>query len=295
MKTNLNKAMAKTRIDEISLFEKMSYLLNNSVSQCTYVNNIHGKIYVEYPSNISNTIKRVELGDLWIFIYDKAEKVLRMCIMQIKYKKRRYYRFLDLPINIYQWELLNTKPLLQNCNINIPYNILNFQKNYESISAYGIFYHDNISKRREIDFLYTLPRCLKPKNSYNTSTIQTYEFICPHGMGSPNSLCKEKNSKETFTTCSLDSFEKEVLLAHIGVPLYDEMKEFALSLLERMQAGADDASVIQRILSDFNREQNGNISSQFDHEEKNLFPQALVIATDSTKMLEHYKNNTEYL
>lgn len=74
MKTNLNKAMAKTRIDEISLFKKISYLLNNSVSQCTYVNNIHGKIYVEYPSNISNTIKRVELGDLWIFIYDKAKK-----------------------------------------------------------------------------------------------------------------------------------------------------------------------------------------------------------------------------
>ena len=46
------------------------------------------------------------------------------------------------------------------------------------------------------------------------------------------------------------------------------MKEFALSLLERMQAGTDDASVIQRILSDFNREQNRNISSQFDHEEK---------------------------
>ena len=70
----------------------------------------------------------------------------------------------------------------------------------------------------------------------------------------------------------LQKERKEVLLAHIGVPLYDEMKEFALSLLERIQAGADDASVIQRILSDFNRELNRNISSQFDHEEKTLFP-----------------------
>lgn len=235
MKKELNQAMANKQIDELLLFRNMSYLLNTSVSRCTYVNNIHGKIYVEYLSKIANGIKRVELGDLWIFTYDLAKKVLKMCIMQIKYRKRQYYRFLDLPINIYQWELLKDKPILKYCNFNIPYQILSFQKSYESISAYGIFYHDNVSKKKEIDFLYTLPRCLKPKTPHKTSTIQSYEFICPGGMGSPNLLCKECNSKETFTTCSIDIFEKEILSAHIGVPINGEMKGFVIPLLERMQ------------------------------------------------------------
>lgn len=288
MKKELNQAMANKQIDELSLFENMSYLLNTSVSRCTYVNNIHGKIYVEYSSKIANSIKKVELGDLWIFTYEQAKKVLRMCIMQIKYRKRQYYRFLDFPINIYQWELLKDKPILKSCNFNIPCQILNFQKEYESISAYGIFYHDNISKMKEIDFLYTLPRCLNPKNPHKTSTIQSYEFICPGGMGSPNLLCKEYNSKETLTTCSIDIFEKEILSARIGVPINGEMIRFVVTLLESMQDGADDASVIQRILSDFNEDQNRNTASHFFYKKNIEFPQALVIVTDSAKIIEYY-------
>lgn len=295
MKRELNAAISAayksgTKIDEIFLFKEMARQFNTSVTKCSYVEEIHGKIYVDYISKYAlYNQKSVELGDLWIFTYDKAKKKLRMCIMQIKYKKRRYYRFLDIPINVYQWELLKERPAVMSNNTRVPSNILNFRDDYDSITTYGIFYHDNISKNRDVDFLYTLPKFLIPKTSLPVPLTRkewTFGFTCPQEMGSPNFLCQRGFfPKETVSACSIDIFEQQVLAWRVGVPIdgKDDLA-WALALLERMKEGVDntidDASAINTILDQYGDIADSNLDNRYF---ENGIPRALIIVTDSEK------------
>lgn len=295
MKRELNAAIGAahksgTKVDEIFLFKEMARQFNNSATQCAYVEEIHGKIYVDYTSKYAlQNPKSVELGDLWIFTFDKTKKKLRMCIMQTKYKKCRYYRFLNIPINVYQWELLKEKPIVSSNNTYVPSNILNFRNDYGSITAYGIFYHDNISKDREVDFLYTLPKFLIPKVSVPiplTRKELPFGFTCPVGMGSPNFLCKAGlGQKETVSACSIDIFEQQVLAWRIGAPIDDKDDlAWALTLLERMKEGIDntinDASVIDIILDQYRDIADGNQDNRYF---ETGIPRAFVIITDSER------------
>ena len=56
---------------------------------------IHAQYYVSYNSNILHgQSKRVELGDLQIFTYDRSKKELRICTLQAKYEKIYFIHFL---------------------------------------------------------------------------------------------------------------------------------------------------------------------------------------------------------
>lgn len=292
MKENLNKAVNASGkpINEEFLFRVMAQEFNSAVSKCTYVKEIHGKLYVTYASKLSMiNSQRVELGDLWIFTFDRATKELRMCIMQTKYRRRMYLRFLDLNIQPFQWELLKEKPDVSGDGWYVPHDILNFQNKYDSITAYGIFYHDNISKTQDIDFLYTLPKFLAPKKHLTPPLIKRdyrFEYICPKGLGSPNYLCKEEFlPHETIGTCSIDIFEQQVLSCRIGVPVTSgkSLPPWVLVMLRHMRDGADDGTVIDTILEQHPSANDTYINNQCSF---NAIPRSLVIVTDS----ERYKS-----
>lgn len=286
MKKGLNKAVkAQNAVDEIFLFHAMANEFNNSTfAKSTYVKEIHGNAsHVEFSSNYKKGgVAVTELGDLLIFTFDKATKELRICIMQAKYKKQKYLNFLHFTANIFQWELLYNKPqITSKGSIPFPCNILNFQNAYKSISAYGIFYRDNVSG--DVDFLYTIPENLKPyKFPLNRIKQGDRKFIfsCPHNLGSPNILCnKGMTPKETISTCSIDVFEDQVLQCRIGVPVNDNysMMDWTLETLTKMKDRADDPRVISEVLEYFNNHMNERPHSFEDT------PAALVVITDSRK------------
>lgn len=80
MMKNTFNAMLKNRpkgqkVNEIYLFRLMARYLNQTAIKCTFVKQIHAQYYVSYNSNILHgQSKRVELGDLQIFTYDRSKK-----------------------------------------------------------------------------------------------------------------------------------------------------------------------------------------------------------------------------
>lgn len=296
MKKELNTTIKKTtaKIDEIFLFRAMAKEFNHPlISKGTYVEEIHGgKGKVGFPSKYkAGGSANVELGDLLIFTFDKATQELRMCILQAKYKKGRYYRFLNTSADLFQWELLHDKPTITSkSNFHFPPNILNFRTDYKSITAYGIFYHDNIL--RDIDFLYTLPQFFVPHSfprSPISAGIRSFNFRCPFGLGSPNYTCiRGITVKEAISTCSIDVFENQVLLSKVGVPISKTpIETWALTLLNRMKEYADNRDVINDLLSFYNND----ILARTDSFNEN--PAALIVITDSKKYSEFYMENTK--
>lgn len=294
MKKELNAAIKSSgvKINEISLFRAMADEFNHSmISQCTYVEEIHGnKGMVEFPSKykVGGTAK-TELGDLLILTFDKSTKELRLCVLQAKYKSGRYYRFLNSQADIFQWELLHDKPLITNRGrFNFPSDILNFRTDYRSISAYGIFYHDNITK--EVDFLYTLPDFFAPHSipKHRVSNgNRSFNFKCPIGLGSPNKGCTRGiTPKEAISTCSIDVFEKQVLLCKIGAPIPrgTRIADWVGILLNSMRGTADNPRVIEELLGYYGEE----ISVNNSYEET---PSALVVVTDSERYKEAQGEN----
>lgn len=288
MKKQLNLAIQSSgiKVDEEALFREMAYEFNNNgISKATYVETIH-KAYVEFPSNykVSGTA-RVELGDLLLLTYNKANKELRMCILQAKYKKESYRNFLNFIANIFQWELLDKKPCVTNHSrkYEFPSNILNFRRDYKSITAYGIFYHDNISG--EIDFLYTLPEHIEPCN-YPKRRIQKgermFNFRCPIRMGSPNVMCNRGlTPKEAISTCSLDVFEILVLSGMIGAPIDSYgVKEWVFQLLSQGINRASNPDVISELLAQFDwNEERVEIKYHFEN-----IPSIMLVITDSESL-----------
>ena len=143
MKLLFNKKLriSGMKINEENLFMEMAREFNTTISKSTYIKVIH-KSLIEFSSFYKvGGVAKVELGDLMLLTYDKATHELRICILQAKYKKGKYYYFLNFLADIFQWELLTEKPVINNKSkkFSFPPNILNFRNDYESITAYGFF------------------------------------------------------------------------------------------------------------------------------------------------------------
>lgn len=287
MKSQLNYEIKRTgmKVDEENLFREMAKEFNTTISKATYVEVIH-KNSVEFSSCYKvGGVAKVELGDLMLLTYDKARNELRICILQAKYKKGRYYYFLNFHADIFQWELLKEKPFITNKSkrFNFPSNILNFRDDYDSITAYGIFYEDNIS--REIDFLYTLPKHIEPRNYPKgriTNGVRSFYFRCPKHLGSPNSMCKEGiTPKEAISTCSLDVFEEQVLRCKVGAPINDaKVKNWVARLLVSYKGSSTMPEVIDDLL-EYLDVGDDYIDEVYDFEG---IPSVMVVVTDSDKI-----------
>lgn len=286
MKAKINNTIRTTgiKVNEENLFREMAKEFNTAISKATYVEIIH-KNPVEFSSRYRvGGVAKVELGDLMLLTYDKASNELRICILQAKYKKGRYYYFLNFHADIFQWELLNAKPFITNKSkkFNFPSNILNFRDDYDSITAYGIFYEDNISK--EIDFLYTLPKHIQPRNYPKgkiTNGVRSFYFRCPKHQGSPNSMCKVGiTPKEAISTCSLDVFEEQVLRCKVGAPINDaKVRNWVARLLLSHKGSSATPEVIDDLL-EYLDVRDDYIDEEYDFEG---IPSVMVVVTDSEK------------
>lgn len=287
MKSQLNAEIKRTgmTINEENLFREMAKEFNTTITKATYVEVIH-KNSVEFNSCYKvGGIARVELGDLMLLTYDRVTNELRMCILQAKYKKGRYYYFLNFHADIFQWELLKEKPSIINKSrrLKFPSNILNFRADYDSITAYGIFYEDNISK--EIDFLYTLPRHIKPckyPKSRIKKGVRGFFFRCPKHLGSPNNMCKEgMTPKELISTCSLDVFEQQVLKCKVGAPINDgKVMNWIGHLLLSYKGSSTTPEVIDELLEHLDI-RGDDIGEVYDFEG---VPSIIVVLTDSERV-----------
>lgn len=283
MKTQLNDAIklvhGSAKIDEIFLFKEMAKELNKHYG-CTYVKSVH-QCYVKFPSKYKKSgIAQVELGDLLFLVFDKATKQFRISIMQVKYRPKRYYRFLTFISNVFQWELLKDKVNITNVgHSSFPKNLLNFTTDYESITSYGIFYKDNSGG--DIDFLYTLPKYIRPLTKISKPLSRgnkTFNFVCPANMGSPNPLCTLGiKANETVSTCSIDVFEKQLLSFHIGALVIKEypIYEWIISLLHFVKNNTEDSKTINDILRLIPNNYRNDVY-YFDR-----YPSLLVLITDT--------------
>ena len=270
------------KVNEVFLFRQMARALNTQTSRSVFVKEAHAKMYVKYQldpkrfamlSGSKPIIKKVELGDLIILTYDAKVKLLRMSIMQAKYKSIPYRNFLDLYLNLYQWELLNFKPTLVWSNHGIPFNILNFQTRFKSIASYGIFYIDNY--KNEIDLLYAIPELLHDKNPNMYPDINksirkdqklpknkdySFGFQCPQGLNNqPVPSCQMGFiPQETISTCSIDTFKDEILNWRIGVPILpgenDEILMWILGILKKIRDDFNVDHTIQQMIDDILRD-----------------------------------------
>lgn len=293
MKKELNMVINKSgvKIEEVSLFREMSKQFNNyPVSRSTYVEEIHGrKGWVQFASGYkTGGTATCELGDLLFLTYDKAVKELRICILQAKYRKGRYGKFLNFNADLFQWELLRDKPDISNKGrLIFPKNILNFRNDYQSISAYGIFYNDNISG--DIDFLYTIPGHIGPR-SYPKRTIskgnRAFRFSCPLGLGSPNLWCRKGYChKEVISTCSMDVFEMGVLSCMIGAPVNLNINSWVMNLLRNVKDRADNPEIIEEIIKSYD----SDIDLAYSNYLFDLIPPIIFVITDSKKYVKYMK------
>lgn len=286
MKKELNMAISDIEnVREEDLFREMARQFSkNTLSKCTYVKEVH-KMMVDFYSNIKGGVQQKEIGDLLLLTYNKLRKELRLCILQAKYRRGSYRKFLNCKADIFQWELLYYKPDVYNkSTINIPKHILNFRHDYKSITAYGVFYHDK--KLDMIDFLYTLPELFTPRHLW-PSPSNTFAFNCPNlsickssCCGCSTTICPTKQGgvpKETLYTCSMDIFEHEILSCRIGAPINsDEIQKYVLGLLVSMKKTSENPEVIDEILRDYDYRIDSNDDfSDYEH------PSAIIVITES--------------
>lgn len=294
MKNELNKAIAGiVNAGEEDLFKEMANQFNNNkFAKCTYVKEIH-QMYVAFNSNLLGNVIKRELGDLLLLTFDKAKKEIRLCVLQAKYRKGAYRKFLSYSTDVYQWELLYYKLDVYNkSSMSIPKHILNFRYDYKSITAYGFFYRDKAMNM--IDFLYTLPEYFKPRNMMSSKS--TFDFTCPNlGVckssccGCNTTICPTKQSrvpKETLFTCSMDIFEREVLHCKVGAPINnDDIRKYILGLLSKMKKDADEPEVIDEILRIYEYDYDVGLS---DYKYDEGHPAAIIVVTDSKEELTPY-------
>ena len=284
MKRELNAAIRGRKIGEVMLFREMANQFN-APGRCTYVEEVHGnKGRVEFRSLFSLGPKTVELGDLLLFTYDEYKRELRICTMQAKYKKGRFQKFLHCRGDIFQWELLYTKPTITNKNgSHFPPHILNFRADYDSITAYGVFYHD--AYQHAIDFLYTMPYLFKPvrwPRGPISGGVRAFQFICPiAAKGSVKSCVRGIAPHEAFSICSIDAFEDQVLRCKVGAPIEkdSEIQKWALNLFAHMRNRADHPEVIDAILRAYEFFYRDTVSTKLEYSDS--VPAALIVVTNS--------------
>jgi hypothetical protein len=263
MKREINNVArtASVKVDEIFLFREMAKAFNSTISKCTYVDEVHGKKgFVQYNSKYRSTPKTVEIADLLLLTYDQSKRdsdgigSIKISFLQAKYEKRPYYKFLEFKGNVFQWELLKNKPTLLTAPKGMPLNILNFRDDYLSLTTYGIFYHE--AKTGEVEFLYTLPSLIKPRNTLigsSSSGIKYFDFYCRKGLKDPDINCKlGLSSNEAITTCSMNTFESQVLSWKVGAPVNMVIAPFIRQLLNKMSENKADSSIFEEVLTVFN-------------------------------------------
>lgn len=249
MKNQLNEAIKTTtkKVDEIFLFSEMMNIFNNNSTRSCFVKSVHSHSgFIKYHSKITNDIKKLEIADLQILNYNKSKKELRLCFVQAKYKKSFYNtKFISFRGNAYQLELLRDRcDIIDAYNNGFPKNILNFTK-YKTITSYGVFF---TNRNNEVDFLFTLPEHLNASSNKVNTTISFRGYcICP------NQNCTAGIQKnETISICSLDGFEKQVLIGNTGAPINHQLRPYISSLLNSIykETGNDIAQEMMRY-SDF--------------------------------------------
>lgn len=281
MKTLLNSKIKGKKINEVLLFEEMAIIFNSWKSKCTFVKKTH-KWYIEYYSIIKWNYKKIEISDLLFITLNKKSKEIKICFLQAKYKKEEYKNFITFKWNIYQWELLKEKPNITNSyGKNFPHNVLNFRNDYDSITSFWIFYLD---KKNDIDFLYTLPKFIKPNKT--TSTITNMNFKWKNTC--PNVLCKKWIfKKETISTCSIDVFEKEMLNWNIWVPINNNPKIlwYIYSIVSYLQKNWKNNETINSFINIF--EENFDINT---NESINYNPNTIILINDN-EIYNYNQNN----
>jgi hypothetical protein len=279
LKTHFNNIIksSKQLVNEVFLFRVMADIFNTCHSKATFVKETHShKGFVHYNSKIQGKIKKIEISDLLFITYNKSINKVRICFLQAKYKKTNYRKFLSFRGNVYQRELLKDKPdIIDTNNLGFPCNILYFT-NYKSITAYGVFYYDKVG---DIDFLYTLPHFLKPKNIHVPKGDTPFHF---QGYKScPNVLCSKGILKdETISTCSLDVFQQEVLKGHIGAPVNGTLLPVIRNMISLMREQDPENSVIEEMQGFINESYNGLTTVDVPIKKVNYCPNAILLITD---------------
>jgi len=270
-------------LNEVNLFRQLSDELNTRFSSSTFISETHGrKGFIEYQSRIKGGRKVVEISDLLIITYNKMKHEFRINFLQAKYKKTPYKNFISFRGNVYQRELLAEKPDIMDIHsLGFHRNILNFT-NYMSITAYGIFYVDTSG---EIDFLYTMPEYLFPKNLHTKTGITNFYFS--RGSYCPYLRCTYgMMHDETISTCSLNIFTSELLAGRIGAPLDHMYIPYVSRKITSMLSFNPNNVVLSQlneILKEYgqDREYESNIAGM---NYSDYYPNTLIVITDGNRI-----------
>jgi hypothetical protein len=217
MKNEINMAIKKiSKVNEIRLFRAMAASLNNHNTSAFFVKESH-QCYVKYKSLAANKTVKKEISDLVIVSY--LGQSVKLCFLQAKYHRNHLgrKRFLDFDGDYFQWELLNNRPVIENCGRKVvfPANILSFT-DYDSIGSFGVFYYDAKGK---IDMLYSVAKLIKPKAVKSDPKNAKTTLCFPGPSSCPVIGYKNQDEREVFSTCDLNQFENGLLCNKVGAPV----------------------------------------------------------------------------
>ncbi|MCX5804075.1 MAG: hypothetical protein NTU69_11200 [Proteobacteria bacterium] len=240
MKNEINKAIKKiSKPNEVRIFKAMAKSLTSRYASACFVKESH-RCYVRYNSCAANKSVKREISDLVIVSYLKNS--VKLCFLQAKYHRTSIQgkRFLDFTGDYFQWELLNSRPKIENCGRKLcfPPNILSFTK-YNSIGSFGVFYRDSKGK---IDMLYSIAKLIKPK-AVKCDPKNAKATLCFPGTSScPKIAYKNQSEREMFSTCYINQFEKGLLLHKIGAPVNSnsEAASFIAGILTAAKSNNND-------------------------------------------------------
>lgn len=281
MKSTINDAIfknSKLRFDEIFLFREMAKSLNN-ITPTIFVKETHGRRgWVQFHSEITNTVMQKEISDLLIVCLNKPTNEIKISFLQAKYHRTTINPFLRFHGDYLQLELLKRRPdINQNNFFGFPQNILNFS-NYRSLTSYGVFYHDAGSS---IDMLYSVSDLLRQENL----NVLKGSIVFPGHQECPMINCFTANRKEMLSTCNLDLFESGLLSFQIGAPINNNkmIEAYFGKLFKYIISNAkkgSDLSFLTDLLGDFIRN-----TETTDNEIKGN-PAMLIIQTHSEQIKE---------
>lgn len=211
MKKLFNSHLPNGKLNEVVLFDHMTKLFTNKKTTAIFIKRAH-QTYVRFSLN--GTLKKIkrEIGDLIFLVFDKTTKTFKICILQAKYRKQRPSYDFHFNAEYNQWKLLKDRPDIISCKLNeYPKHILNFRKDYKSITAYGIFYHDMID--HDIDFLYIIPDNIESVNLTTKSINRSFK------LKSGSTRYYSSNPDEEILAYNMDEFEKYMKAFKIGAPV----------------------------------------------------------------------------
>lgn len=240
------------KVDEIKLFDALIHIYGQSQNTVA-IKRIHGGYNsVEFFSPLSGKVIRKELGDLLFVVFDRSKNEIRICTMQNKYRKDPFPKkiFSCPKMDVGQWELLKSKSAINSVgSIRFPPNILNFRADYQSISAYGIFYKD---KKNDFDFLYTTPDYLYHPNLIDIPAPKNlkrgfrFAINSKSRSGFDPSLVGVGIDKVLFC-CTFNNFDWSLRVGKIGAPISDLDLEIRGAIYGFLQNARNNNSTLEVI------------------------------------------------